>query len=276
MTGPQRRMLRRSMPWIFMTIFLAIWEILCVALDVQEIILPRPSRIFETIVLRADILLIFCLQTLWTTIIGFLLAIAGGLVLGLLIGASPFIYSGLYPLLIAFNAIPKVAIVPILMIWVGVGALPAVITAFVISFFPIVVNVATGLATIEPEMRDVLRSLGANQREILTKVGIPRAMPYLFASLKIAITLAFIGTVISETVGGNRGIGFLLATSLLAVIGIFDLLNAARASAADPQWLGFYNEAYLVVAVVYFVICFGASRYSRWLENKLAAGARRP
>ena len=78
---------------------------------------------------------------------------------------------------------------PILMIWVGVGAPPAVVTAFVISFFPIVVNVATGLATIEPEMRDVLRSLGATRTEILTKVGIPRAMPYLFASLKVAITL---------------------------------------------------------------------------------------
>ena len=250
MTGRQRRMLRRSMPWIFMAIFLAIWEILCVALDIQEIILPRPSRIFETIVLRADILLIFCLQTLWTTIIGFLLAIAGGLVLGLLIGASPFIYSGLYPLLIAFNAIPKVAIVPILMIWVGVGALPAVITAFVISFFPIVVNVATGLATIEPEMRDVLRSLGANQREILTKVGIPRAMPYLFASLKIAITLAFIGTVISETVGGNRGIGFLM-------------LSASARNDAATTFAGLFAIA--VMGILMYAACaLIERRMTRW------------
>jgi NitT/TauT family transport system permease protein len=162
---------------------------------------------------RFDILLRFCLETLWTTLIGFALAIACGLVLGLAIGASPFVYAGLYPLLIAFNAIPKVAIVPILMIWLGVGATPAIITAFVISFFPIVVNVATGLATIEPEMRDVMRSLGATRYEILTKVGIPRAMPYLFGSLKVAITLAFIGSVISETVGGNRGIGFLMLSA---------------------------------------------------------------
>jgi ABC-type nitrate/sulfonate/bicarbonate transport system permease component len=177
-TVRQRRLLRMAMPWLFMVVTLVLWEIACIAFAIEEIILPRPTRIFEVILLRADILLEFCAQTLWTTIIGFLIAIGGGMLLGLLIGASPFIYSGLYPLLIAFNAIPKVAIVPILMIWVGVGALPAVITAFVISFFPIVVNVATGLATIEPEMRDVLRSLGASQREILTKVGIPRAMPY--------------------------------------------------------------------------------------------------
>src|SRR5262249_57541025 len=92
---------------------------------------------------------------------------------GLGVCGSPFIYSGVYPLLIAFNAVPKVALVPILMIWVGVGSLPAVITAFVISFFPIVVNVATGLATIEPEMRDVLRSLGATRLEILRHAPIP-------------------------------------------------------------------------------------------------------
>jgi general L-amino acid transport system permease protein len=72
----------------------------------------------------------------------------------------------------------------------------------------------------------------------------------------------------------NLAIGFLLATSLLAVIGIFDLLNAARASATDPNWLGFYNEAYLVVALVYFVMCFGASRYSLWLERRLRADTR--
>src|ERR1700745_643812 len=85
--------------------------------------------------------------------------------------------------------------------------LPAVITAFVISFFPIVVNVATGLASVEPEMKDVLRGLGATRYEVLTKVGIPRSLPYLFASLKVAITLAFIGSVVSETVASNSGIG---------------------------------------------------------------------
>jgi NitT/TauT family transport system permease protein len=213
MTELQSRVLQAAMPWLVMAAFLLVWEAACVGFAIQEIVLPRPSRIMAVSVDRFDILLRFCLETLWTTLIGFALAIACGLVLGLAVGASPFVYAGLYPLLIAFNAIPKVAIVPILMIWLGVGATPAIITAFVISFFPIVVNVATGLATIEPEMRDVMRSLGATRYEILTKVGIPRAMPYLFGSLKVAITLAFIGSVISETVGGNRGIGFLMLSA---------------------------------------------------------------
>ena len=246
----QRDLLKAAMPWLVLAGLLLIWQIACVAFDVPDIILPKPSRIFTVFVARFDILLAFCWDTLWTTVIGFLLAIAGGLLLGLAIGASPFVYSGLYPLLIAFNAVPKVAIVPILMIWVGIGALPAIITAFVISFFPIVVNVATGLATIEPEMRDVLRSLGATQTEILVKVGIPRAMPYLFASLKVAITLAFIGSVISETVGGNRGIGFLM-------------LSASARNDAPTTFAGLFAIAIMGV-MMYAVCALVEKRMTRW------------
>ncbi|MBM3645730.1 MAG: ABC transporter permease [Alphaproteobacteria bacterium] len=250
MTELQRESLRHAMPWLVMAGLLLVWEIACIATGVQEIILPRPSQIFSVMIDRWDVLLRFCLDTLWTTVIGFALAIAGGLVLGLAIGASPFVYSGLYPLLIAFNAIPKVAIVPILMIWLGVGAAPAIITAFVISFFPIVVNVATGLATIEPEMRDVLRSLGATRTEILTKVGIPRAMPYLFASLKVAITLAFIGSVISETVGGNRGIGFLM-------------LSAGARNDAPITFAGLFAIA--IMGVLMYALCaMVEKRMTRW------------
>ncbi len=250
MTEPQKRILLLAMPWLAMGGLLLLWEIACIVFDVPEILAPRPTRIIETMIQRWDILLRFCLETLWTTLIGFALAIGFGLLLGLAIGASPFVYSGLYPLLIAFNAIPKVAIVPILMIWVGVGALPAVITAFVISFFPIVVNVATGLATIEPEMRDVMRSLGASQWEILTKVGVPRAMPYLFASLKVAVTLAFIGSVLSETVGGNRGIGFLM-------------LSAGARNDAPTTFAGLFSIAIMGIAL-YALCAMVERRMTRW------------
>lgn len=250
MSDLRREALRHAMPWLVMAVLLIAWEIACIVFDIPEIILPRPTRIFAVFVARFDILMAFCWDTLWTTLMGFLLAIAGGLLLGLAIGASPFVYSGLYPLLIAFNAVPKVAIVPILMIWIGVGAMPAVITAFAISFFPIVVNVATGLATIEPEMRDVLRSLGATRTEILTKVGIPRAMPYLFASLKVAITLAFIGSVIAETVGGNRGIGFLM-------------LSAGARNDAPTTFAGLFAIAIMGV-LMYAVCALVEKRMTRW------------
>jgi len=249
-TERSRELLLIAMPWLAMAFFLVVWELVCIVFDLPEIILPRPTKVFAVFVQRIDILIAFCWDTLWTTVLGFLIAIAGGVVLGVLIGASPLIYSGLYPLLIAFNAVPKVAIVPILMIWVGVGALPAVITAFVISFFPIVVNVATGLATIEPEMIDVLKSLGASRIEILRKVGIPRAMPYLFASLKVAITLAFIGSVISETVGGNRGIGFLM-------------LSAGARNDAPTTFAGLFAIAIMGVAM-YAVCALVEKRMTRW------------
>nr|WP_308633505.1 ABC transporter permease [Oxalicibacterium flavum] len=150
------------------------------------------------------------MQTLFTTLVGFVMAIVFGVLLGVLVGASPEIYRAINPLLIGFNSIPKVAVVPVLVMWFGIGTVPAVLCAFLTAFFPIAVNVATGIAHLEPELADVLRSLGATKTIILKKVALPRALPYLFASLKVAITLAFVGSVVSEMVASNAGIGYLL------------------------------------------------------------------
>jgi NitT/TauT family transport system permease protein len=100
--------------------------------------------------------------------------------------------------------VPKAAIVPILVVWFGIGVGPGILTAFLISFFPIMVNIATGLATLEPELEDVLRVLGAKRWDVLVKVGLPRSMPYFYGSLKIAITLAFVGTVLAEMTAGDE------------------------------------------------------------------------
>lgn len=118
-----------------------------------------------------------------------------------------------YPLLVGFNTIPKVALVPLFALWFGIGTVPAVLTAFLLAFFPIAVNVAVGLDTVEVEMKDVLRSLGASDLEVFHKVGLPHTLPYLFASLKVAVSLAFVGTVISETLASNSGIGYLMVTA---------------------------------------------------------------
>ncbi|MCB1972655.1 MAG: ABC transporter permease [Geminicoccaceae bacterium] len=196
---------------LFITIGLfVVWEVACVAFDMPSYVLPRPSEVFAEMWHFKGAIFFNSLQTLWTTLAGFVIAIGFGLALGVFIGWSRTIYNGLYPVMVGFNSIPKVAIVPILVLWFGVGAVPAILTAFLISFFPIVVNVATGLATLEPEMEDVLRALGASKLEIMTKVGIPRSMPYFFGSLKIAITLAFVGAIISETIAANSGLGHLM------------------------------------------------------------------
>ncbi len=197
-------------PWLATLALVALWETGCRVFAVEEFLLPTPSASLAALWEYAGAIWHNAVFTLWVTLLGFALAVVFGLVLGVATGASRLAYAALYPMLIGFNSIPKVAIVPILVIWFGIGAVPAVLTAFLISFFPIVVNVATGIATLEPELEDVLRSLGARRRDILLKVGLPRAMPYFFASLKVAVTLAFVGSVISETIAGNRGIGYLM------------------------------------------------------------------
>ncbi|MCC2609154.1 ABC transporter permease [Neorhizobium petrolearium] len=200
-------------PWLYTLGLFVLWELLVMALDMPPTILPAPTRVFEAILQYWSPIWKNSLQTLYTTTVGFAIAVVAGLGLGLFVGWSKTIYAGLYPLMIGFNAIPKVALVPILVIWFGIGAVPAVLTAFLISFFPIVVNVATGLATIEPETEDVLRALGAKKMDIMLKVGIPRSMPYFFGSLKIAITLAFVGSVVSETVASNYGLGYMMSSA---------------------------------------------------------------
>jgi|RhiMethySRZTD1v2_1073278.scaffolds.fasta_scaffold779354_2 NitT/TauT family transport system permease protein len=205
-----KKTVRHALPWLVIGLLFLLWEIAVRTFAIPEFVLPAPSAIFAAAwEFRAGIL-DNAWQTLFTTVIGFVIAIVFGVVGGVAIGSSPLVYQGFYPALIGFNSIPKVAIVPILVIWFGVGTVPAIITAFLISFFPILVNVATGIATLEPELRDVLRALGASRFKVITKVGLPRAMPYFFASLKIAVTVAFIGSIVSETVAANRGIGHLM------------------------------------------------------------------
>lgn len=203
-------LLIRLSPWLFTIGLLVVWEGAVYVFKIPTFFLPPPTAVAYAFVEFSGPLARNSWITLETTLIGFALAVGFGMALGLLVGWSRAIYAGLYPLMIGFNAIPKVALVPILVLWFGIGFIPAVLTAFLISFFPIVVNVATGLATIEPELEDVLKALGASKLDIMRKVGIPRTLPYFFGSLKVAITLAFVGSVISESVASNYGIGNLM------------------------------------------------------------------
>ncbi|MFC2991015.1 MULTISPECIES: ABC transporter permease [Halomonas] len=207
------RLLERLAPWIAVAVLIVIWEVTVRAFDVPPFIFPSASATAQALVTFAGPIGMHSWQTFWTTMAGFGLGVAVGLVLGFIVGSSRFLYHACYPLLVGFNAIPKVAFVPILVVWFGIGSVPAILTAFLICFFPIVVNVATGLATLEPELEDVLRVLGAKRLDVLLKVGLPRSLPYFFASLKIAITLAFVGTVVSETVASNQGIGYLMMSA---------------------------------------------------------------
>ncbi len=203
----------RWSPLILLTLVLLLWQAVVVAFSIPEYIFPSPTQIAAQFAEFAGPLTEAAWKTFWVTMIGFALAIVVGVLLGFLIGSSRLAYTAIYPLMVAFNAVPKAAVVPILVVWFGIGVGPGILTAFLISFFPITVNIATGLATLEPELEDVLRVLGAKRWDVLVKVGLPRSMPYFYGSLKIAITLAFVGTVLAEMTAGDSGIGYLISSA---------------------------------------------------------------
>ena len=230
---------RRILSIVCILGFFVGWEVLCLIFNVSDIVLPRPSQILITLWTRFPAIWPHAVQTLYTTLVGFALGIIIGVLLGILIGSSRLAYDVAYPLLVGFSSIPKVAVVPIFVLWFGSGTVPAVLTALSICFFPIVVNIATGLATTEPELEDVLKALGASKLDIMRKVGIPRTLPYFFGSLKIAITLAFVGSVISESIASNNGIGNLMlqAQAQFQVPLIFAGLVALAVEGIVMYWL---------------------------------------
>ncbi len=243
----------KTAPWLMTLGIVLLWQAVCSLFNVDEFIFPSPIQVWYALIEYAGPIRQHSLQTLLTTVAGFGIGVFFGLALGVAVGSSPWLYSATYPLLVAFNSIPKVAFVPILIVWFGIGTIPAILTAFLISFFPIVVNVATGLATLEPELEDVLRALGASRLDILRKVGLPRSMPFFFASLKVSITLAFVGSVISETVASNLGIGYLMMS----------------ASSSNRMALVFAGLVVVSVLAMLMYVVFA------WLEMRLTGRAHR-
>ena len=205
--------MERWSPLALLLAVLLLWKLLVRLLSVPEFIFPAPLAIAAEFGQFGGALMDAAWKTFWVTMVGFGISIAVGVLMGFLIGSSRLAYTAIYPLMVAFNAVPKAAVVPILVVWFGIGLGPGILTAFLISFFPITVNIATGLATLEPELEDVLRVLGARRWDVLIKVGLPRSLPYFYGSLKVAITLAFVGTVLAEMTAGDSGIGYLMQTA---------------------------------------------------------------
>ncbi len=208
-----KKQIERWAPVALGLVLLVLWQAVCWMFRIDDYIFPSPYTIAQAMAEFSGPLAEAAWKTFWVTMVGFGVSIVVGVLLGFLVGSSRMAYAAVYPLLVAFNAVPKAAIVPILIVWFGIGIGPGVLTAFLISFFPITVNIATGLATLEPELEDVLRVLGAKRWDVLVKVGLPRSLPYFYGSLKVAITLAFVGTVLAEMTAGDSGIGYLMQSA---------------------------------------------------------------
>jgi NitT/TauT family transport system permease protein len=189
------------------------WEVLARAAAVPAFLLPLPSSIVETGVEWRQHLPGHFAVTLAETLAGFALSIVVGAPLAVLIISSRLLSTTIYPILLVFQSVPKVAVAPLLLLWVGYGALPKILVVFLVCFFPIVISTATGLTSAPPDMVDLVRALRASWLQLLLKVRLPSAMPQVFVGLKVAITLAVIGAVIGEFVGAERGLGYLIMVS---------------------------------------------------------------
>ena len=198
-------------PLYAMIIFLIFWELLVWVNGWPNYKMASPSDIWPAFWKFKALFFYYGWDTLWRTVVGLFLAVLFGVLLGMIMGFSKVLRSAIYPLLVGFNAIPKATVVPIIaLMFVGQHDLNTILIAFMISFFPIAVSVSIGLSTLEPEYRDILRSLGASKSLIFWKIALPKTLPEFFGALKVAVTLAFIGTNLMEIVSPHgRGLGAL-------------------------------------------------------------------
>ena len=191
---------------------LAVWQLIVLLGHYPAFILPTPGQVW-TELLRALQTAAFWGHigvTLIEVLTGLLIGAALALVMGYLLAKSSVLNSILSPLIVASQAVPIVAIAPLLAMWFGYGLTPKIVTSALIVFFPILINVAAGLRAIEPNLRDLLRSLHATRRQMFVKLEIPAALPMILSGLKVGATLAVIGAIVGEFVNSDRGLGFLI------------------------------------------------------------------
>lgn len=215
--------INRAIPTLALLGVLAIWEICVVAFAVNPVVLPKPSAVFVAIIDRRGLLFAFSQVTLFEILVGFVAAIAVGIPLGIFVFFSNTAKRTIYPLLVASQMVPKVAIAPIFVIWFGLGLAPKVVISALIAFFPIVIATIVGLELVDRDMMRLFRSMGAGRLTIFFKLQLPTALPNIFAGLKIGMSLAVVGAIVGEFVSADRGLGYYLlyADGQLDTVGVF-------------------------------------------------------
>jgi NitT/TauT family transport system permease protein len=197
-------------PTMVIVALLVVWQLVTVVFNVPRYLLPSPLRVGEEIIDKASLLTLHGLVTLYEILLGFGLSVVIGVPLAVLMTYSRTIERALYPLLVGSQTIPKVALAPLFMVWLGFGLAPKILMTFMIAFFPIVIGAVIGLVTIEQELIYVARSMGASNWQLFWKVRLRHALPSLFGGLKVAITLAVVGAIVAEFVGADKGLGYII------------------------------------------------------------------
>jgi len=244
-----------GVPLIAIVVFLVFWEWLVWVNGWPTYKMAAPSDLPAAFDQYWSLFVTMSWQTLWRTVLGLLLAIVFGTLLGMIMGFSRLMRDALYPLLVGFNAVPKATVVPIVaLMFVGQHDFNTVLLAFMISFFPIAVSVSIGLSTLEPEYRDILRSLGASQATIFWKIALPKTLPEFFGALKVAVTLAFIGTNLMEIVSPHgRGLGA--------------LFDSGRTNSDFPLMFAVLIALAFLGIVLYYIVVALEKIFAGWAER---------
>jgi NitT/TauT family transport system permease protein len=201
---------KKALPYISILILLGVWEIAVKIFELPSYLLPPPSEIARVMVESSQSILENSWVTAYEMLLGYFLAIVIAIPMAIAITASPSFDRFITPILLFFQTVPKISLAPLFLVWFGVGVLPKVLVAFLISFFPIIIDTAVGLRSIHPDMIDLARSMGATKFQIFSRFRLPTSLPYLFSGLKVASTLAVVGAVVGEFVGADKGLGYLL------------------------------------------------------------------
>lgn len=242
-------------PVLAIVVFLVLWELLVWVNQWPNYKMASPSDVWPAFWKFKALFAEYGWQTLWRTVVGLLLAVVVGTLLGMLMGLSRTARDALYPLLVGFNAVPKATVVPIIaLMFVGQHDFNTILLAFMISFFPIAVSVSIGLSTLEPEYRDILGALGASKLVIFRKIALPKTLPEFFGALKVAVTLAFIGTNLVEIIEPHgRGLGH--------------LFDSAKISSDYPLMFAVLIALAAMGIMLYYVVVVLEQIFAGWAER---------
>jgi len=195
----------------FIFIVLILWEVSTILFKIPQYILPSPLETITAFVTKWPALSAELVYTLEEILVGFAIGTVVAFGLAMAIASSPLLPKILYPVIIAVQVVPKIALAPVFLVWFGYGEVPITLITALICFFPVLVNSIKGLVTIDQSIADLMTSLSASRTQVFSKVQLPNCIPYLFASLKVAMTFAIIGAIVGEWIGGaSHGVGYLM------------------------------------------------------------------
>ncbi len=250
------RTLERFGPLILVIVLIGIWEAAVRGLDIPRFLLPAPTEIARLMVDEWALIQMHSLSTIRSVLSGYLTAVTFAIAVSALMIRFPLAERLIMPIFVGLQSVPKIAIAPLILVWVGAGIGSQILVVASIAFFPIVINTMAGFKQVDPGLADVFRSVSASERQMFFRLRLPYAMPYIFAGLRIATTLAVLGAIVAEWLAASNGLGYLVLS------GSFNF-NTARSFAAVI--------ALAVIGTTFFSLMSSLERRVSWKKNRSEA-----